>query len=273
MWKLLVENTEKWLFRLLAVGLFGFALFNLQQLQVPEFAALFAVAFFCWFYANIARFKRFKGFGFEAELWEDKQREAVRLIDRLKVLVGLYSGELLSINITKGRWGSGRHLWREVAELYSRLEEEHSRLGADIDLGEARIRLKTYFVFDAIQLRLRKLREIVEEGISQARMIIESEFGPENTDQDGRSRRLAQVNEVRSTPSDEEPIRLAERSALATEVLTWIEKSTSSLKTNFGVVVNVPPDMLSELRLLQTIELGGPIELDEKNLALVSSND
>ena len=34
----------------------------------------------------LAKFRRFKGFGFEAEMWEEKQAEAENLIERLKAI-------------------------------------------------------------------------------------------------------------------------------------------------------------------------------------------
>ena len=34
----------------------------------------------------LSKFKRFKGFGFEAEMWEEKQEEAAELVDRLEEL-------------------------------------------------------------------------------------------------------------------------------------------------------------------------------------------
>ena len=39
---------------------------------------VFGVAIFCLIFFLLARFKRFKGLGIEAELWEDKQEEAER---------------------------------------------------------------------------------------------------------------------------------------------------------------------------------------------------
>jgi hypothetical protein len=44
----------------------------------------YGAAVFCLIFAFLSRFKRFKGLGIEAELWEQKQEEAAALIDRLK---------------------------------------------------------------------------------------------------------------------------------------------------------------------------------------------
>src|SRR5262249_61242331 len=54
-----------------------------------------------------SRFDHVKGFGLEAEIWSDKQREAAALIDRLKVL-SLSSSEQTSLIASRlGRWGRG----------------------------------------------------------------------------------------------------------------------------------------------------------------------
>jgi hypothetical protein len=57
--------------------------------------------FLQFFYSNLARFKRFKGLGFEAELWEDKQKEAADLIDRLKNVVAIYSREVVMAQVSR----------------------------------------------------------------------------------------------------------------------------------------------------------------------------
>ncbi len=75
------------------------------------------MAFFSFIYSNISRFKRFKGLGFEAELWEDKQKEAAQLIDRLKAMVTVYTREIVMQKVMQNRYsGDGR--WAESWKLY-----------------------------------------------------------------------------------------------------------------------------------------------------------
>lgn len=54
----------------------------------------------------LAKFKRFKGFGFEAELWEEKQEEAAKLVERLKQLALVTCGPLVRVVSNIGHWES-----------------------------------------------------------------------------------------------------------------------------------------------------------------------
>jgi len=45
----------------------------------------------------LAKFKRFKGFGFEAETWEEKQQEAAALVESLKRLQLVYSKAVFAV--------------------------------------------------------------------------------------------------------------------------------------------------------------------------------
>jgi hypothetical protein len=83
------NNWERVLFSCLGLIFLAFSVFYLKGRSVPESSASFAMGFLCFLFASVARFKRFKGLGFEAELWEDKQKEAAELIDRLKAIVAI----------------------------------------------------------------------------------------------------------------------------------------------------------------------------------------
>lgn len=76
-------------------------------MKVTEAAATFGLSFFCFFYANISKFKRFKGLGFEAELWDEKQKEASQVVEELKRVFKMYSREMLIGKAMSGRWDSG----------------------------------------------------------------------------------------------------------------------------------------------------------------------
>jgi hypothetical protein len=120
-------------------GLVGFACLilcfrALWSGQITAGVALFGMAFFSFFYSNLARFKRFKGLGFEAELWEDKQKEAADLIDRLKGIVSTYTREIVMGNVMRGRRGGGED-WEKRWALFDELTGKHTELGQDIDFS------------------------------------------------------------------------------------------------------------------------------------------
>jgi hypothetical protein len=54
----------------------------------------------------LAKFKHIKGFGFEAEMWDQKQIEAAVLVGKLKDLATLTSEQVALISAKLGLWGS-----------------------------------------------------------------------------------------------------------------------------------------------------------------------
>lgn len=66
-------NWERVLFSVLGLAFFAICFYLIAKGSMQEGAAVFGLGFLSFVYANVTRFKRFKGLGFEAELWEDKQ--------------------------------------------------------------------------------------------------------------------------------------------------------------------------------------------------------
>lgn len=54
----------------------------------------------------LAKFKRIKGFGFEAEMWDEKQIQAAVLVDKLTALATLTSEQVALISAKLGLWDS-----------------------------------------------------------------------------------------------------------------------------------------------------------------------
>lgn len=63
----------------------------------------------------------------EAELWEDKQKEAADLIERLREVVSIYTREVIVGKVKAGRWG-GKADWGEHWKLYDDLVTQHNVL-------------------------------------------------------------------------------------------------------------------------------------------------
>ncbi len=60
----------------------------------------------CLIFLYLSRFKRFKGFGVEGEMWEDKMQEAERVIDRLNKLAAATAAPTYRAIASVGRWTS-----------------------------------------------------------------------------------------------------------------------------------------------------------------------
>lgn len=270
----LAANWEKWLFRAIAIALFSASIWLLYLQRVTEFATLFAVAFFCWFYANIARFKRFKGFGFEAEMWEDKQREAERLIDRLKVLVGLYSREMLIRKVMEGRFGDGKNRWPEMAELYAEVVKQHASLSEDISLAETKAQLDAFFVFDAVVPLYSELVRQVDRSKREAqnaltRGLLSNDGAGVPPDHEANRYAVAKI------PSrlDVEPITLAMNRTLSATVLAWFDGAKATLLETAGVELTMPADIHAVLVRTREIEEAGTLEFTPENISLQEIGD
>ena len=59
--------------------------------------AAWSFGFLLFILLLLSKFKRFKGFGFEAELWEQKQAEAAALVDQLKSLSKLIGEQTATV--------------------------------------------------------------------------------------------------------------------------------------------------------------------------------
>jgi len=67
-------------FALLIVGIY----LAILDRSAPTIIAVLGTGFLFVVLLLLAKFKRFKGFGFEAEMWEEKQKEAAALVEDLK---------------------------------------------------------------------------------------------------------------------------------------------------------------------------------------------
>jgi hypothetical protein len=104
---------------LLSVGIY-LAATDRAAAPVLGFAFLFAVLLL------LSKFKRFKGFGFEAEMWEEKQEEAAVLVDQLKGLAKVSSKQIASMAARLGLWDSALSL----AQLADCLDDLQGQLAA-----------------------------------------------------------------------------------------------------------------------------------------------
>jgi hypothetical protein len=72
---------------------------------------------------TISQFKRVKGFGFEAETWDQKQVEAARLVERLKGLTEATAQELAMIAARIGLWDNGLSM-PELMQLLGKVNHD-----------------------------------------------------------------------------------------------------------------------------------------------------
>jgi hypothetical protein len=102
-----VENFIRFVIIIFAVGLFVISGFLYLQRAVWPATSAMGFVFLLVVVLTISNYKHIKGFGFEAEMWSDKQKEAATLIDRLELLGKATTEQLALITSKLGLWTSG----------------------------------------------------------------------------------------------------------------------------------------------------------------------
>jgi hypothetical protein len=95
---------------LLAVGAIALFYAGLKQILAKEPAsatAAMSFGFLLIVMLTLSQFKHVKGFGFEAETWDQKQIEAAKLVEQLKTLTQATSRQLAIISARIGLWDNG----------------------------------------------------------------------------------------------------------------------------------------------------------------------
>lgn len=152
---------------IVAVVLFGGG-YYLSYLDKSAAAGLtYAAAIFAMIFAFLSRFKRFKGLGVEAEMWEDKQTEAADLIDRLRKLTTATAKPIFSIAPRMGRWDSALPR-QEAHAVITNLEDVLNEAEVSPEQIEELKRPYHYFAMaDQIRPVRNALNELVHEKTSK----------------------------------------------------------------------------------------------------------
>jgi hypothetical protein len=225
--------------------------------QITAGSVLFGMAFFSFFYSNLARFKRFKGLGFEAELWEDKQKEAADLIDRLKGIVSTYTREIVMGNIMRGRWGGGGE-WESRWALFDELTGKHSELGQEIDFTALKYEIDSVFIFDICNPLADSSRRSIEKAKSTVIGNLTQKYGSPVTDVDRWNADHAALREVHSN-LEGELFKRAGKEDIAQAILKLAEDARAKLTAAFSVTPEFNPMVLERLRSMSKIICNRPI--------------
>ncbi|MFW7358320.1 MAG: hypothetical protein ACODTL_20480 [Brucella sp.] len=257
-WKKVGENWERLLFSVIGLILLVHALHLIFDDQITNAGVVFGLGFLSFIYANVSRFKRFKGLGFEAELWEDKKKEAEGLIERLKEVVSIYTREVVLGKVKEGRWSSGAS-WSERWKLYDDLVTQHNSLGQKLDFSDIKRIMDQYFLFDLSLPKIRTVNTAIRNGHTSAGQKIDAEFGSPITDSEGYSKRLSQKNSIPTEIRD--PFGIAQKGNLAAETLSVWEEASRRLKADFDVDIVLGDDTLQQLREISILYQSRPLKI------------
>ena len=242
----LLPNWERLLFALVGFACLAFGFLFIVEEKITSASAVFAIGFFSFLYSNLARFKRFKGLGFEAELWEDKQKEAADLIDRLKDVVAIYSREVVMAQVMRGRWSNGSD-WKANWALYDELVGQHDAIGQKIDFAPLKRDVDQMFLFDMSHHLGSALQTMVEEARSAVRKKIDAEFGSPIRDSAGYAARHEQLRAIGFGTKD---MYLRRHENLAQDLLEQAAAAKEAFERDFGIDVRYDDEVLTQLALV-----------------------
>lgn len=268
--KWFVTNWERVLFVIVGLVLLGASLTLIYQEKVTEAAAVFGLGFLSFLYANVSRFKRFKGLGFEAELWEDKQKEAADLIERLRDIVSIYTREVILGKVKAGRIGiAGK--WNDHWKLYDDLVTQHNTLGQKVDFSDIKKEMDDTFLFDMTMPEISKLRAAMNKGKEAARQKIGQEFGSPVRDNEGHNRRWAQFHEM---PEDiKDAFKISIKEDLARYALKVWQETKERLKRDFNVDTDVDQKVIDRLVTISKLYQSRPVQVTDEMIAWANRED
>jgi len=117
-----VERASPWIvaFAACAMILVGVGLAFTDRAASAD--AAWGIGFLLMALVLISKFKRFKGFGFEAEMWEQKLEKAATLIDQLQSMSKILSKQVASVAARAGLWDSALSL-ADLADVLKDLQK------------------------------------------------------------------------------------------------------------------------------------------------------
>lgn len=256
--KFIAASWQSVVFAVVGLTCLYFSFVHLKAGDVTGASAIFAMAFLGFLYSNLSRFKRFKGLGFEAELWEDKQKEAADLIERLKDVVSVYTTEVVMGAVRRGRWSDGK-LWDEAWALFNDLVGKHNALGQRIDFSLLKREMDDYFLFDIFDNNRGGIERALFAACQEAGNVIRHEFGMPITDAAGYAKRHQQLENIAFTIQN--PFTLRSTHNLAQDLLSLAELSQAKLKAEFGLEVNLPEPAIERMRAIAELYRSRPINV------------
>lgn len=139
-------------------------LFQLNNIKYS--VILFGVALVSFGYANLSKFKKFKGFGFEAELWEDKQKEAEQVINQLKTILHISSGQIIKISV-KSAYMDNCVVWKDTWALFNKLEGELKAIDKNENLNDTKKFIYAYFYWAVMRALARLNGNLLDEPLKE----------------------------------------------------------------------------------------------------------
>jgi hypothetical protein len=259
---------EKLIFSLFGIYLLAFGAFQLTRENTALAITSLAFGIFSFAFGSIAKFKKFKGFGIEAELWEDKQKEASELIDRLRDVIQVYANEIIIAKVRTNRLGS-HPTWPEIIKTYVSILDDKS-LSGKIELSKAKDEINTYFIFDCASYVNRIIDRARQAAASTVRNKIELAHPSPIVDSQGHAQMHAQLRDAIGERID---LKSLARSKICGETLKInLMLLRKKFKSHFDIDIVLDQDADSLLEELSLMEKDTEIIVNDSRIALFHLN-
>ncbi|WP_161555837.1 hypothetical protein [Mangrovicoccus ximenensis] len=229
--------------------------------------AAFTSSIVLFFFYHISKFKKWKGFGIEAEFWEETKKEAEELLERLKSIVYIYTREIITRKAQHGRFIS-RLDWKGTWELYDTLVKKHDDLGQDIDFGNLREYLDRLFIRDMVAPYATTINQIVSKGKTAAERKIDLHLKSNEIDE--TEFQIKQKKLERISHAFPEYEKRAESGNLANEVLDWAQTAEKLLHEIFEVDIEIPQSAVKKLEEISDLYKNRPFEITEELILMAN---
>lgn len=258
MWK----NLERILPSVIGYGsfAFGFSLIWDEKLTAAGVTLVFGLI--CLVFGNLARFKSFSGLGFQAELWEAKQKEADDLIARLRNIMAIITTEILSTRVKSGRFDAGGE-WNATWDLYDSILAQYREIGLELNLSDAKSLMDKYFLFDLTCPAVAKVSYAITQGKDKALARLQEKGGEANSNLQEMEGLKKYDDIVRNL---KEPFTVMERENLARLAKNSFEKSKTDLGEKYGIVLELPVGTIERLDALAKVIDNRPVVVTKELL-------
>lgn len=242
---------ESWFLKALGLALIGLATYFLFQAdKVAAATVSAALGLLLTFLARISQFKRFKGWGFEAEMWEDKQIEAVKLIEALKNVATLTAREVMLQSVKSGRWGGAKR-WQDHWLLFDEIKAAQAGLLDDKSIKTIKKSVDRWFLFDMVHGEFGKLQEAVNQGKQAASQKISTKFGSPVVDIAGYHSEIEKLSSIPSTRDG--LLTMAGQASLIETIEKWWASAVAIL-ASFEVTIEMPSGTAEKLAIYKALE-------------------
>lgn len=187
-------------------------------------------------FVRLSKFRKFRGLGFEAELWEDKQAEAERLIERTRALLVLLTKTMVTAAPRMNRMMEAFSK-REQLALAQRAEEELLAAGvAPADLQGLYSEVDKWTAWDMASPVCRDISQAINRHVAELESRINEQFGSPIKDSVGYSAARETLVPIRSSAFDPNDLD-------AVPLTDWPDE----IKRRVGAVPSLPTDTKTEL--------------------------